>query len=130
MRNKIWKVICVCVCVCVSVSPPSDQDSFLVSVQDIEKPCMDNETRWKELHSSEDGHQSDALIFPCIFSALQWTAQGRDPVLPTRAATPAKPGADASLLREATEIHVLVTGSLHLVGGALKNLDPIYFTEK
>ncbi|KAG7273761.1 hypothetical protein CRUP_003261 [Coryphaenoides rupestris] len=106
-----------------------DQDSFLVSVEDIEKPCMDNETRWTELHSSEDGHQSNALIFPCIFSALQWTAQGRDPVLPTRAATPAKHGADASLLREATEIHVLVTGSLHLVGGALKSLDPIYFPE-
>ena len=71
-------------------------------------------------------------MFPCILSALQWAAQGRDPVLLSRrdgdkrGEAPVKHSvaAKAALLREATEVHVLVTGSLHLVGGALKHLDP------
>nr|KAF6283080.1 folylpolyglutamate synthase [Pipistrellus kuhlii] len=54
---------------------------------------------------------------------------GRDPVLQT----PSPPrdllshpvaSSGASVLREAAAVHVLVTGSLHLVGGVLKLLDP------
>ncbi|XP_071881525.1 folylpolyglutamate synthase, mitochondrial isoform X3 [Anas platyrhynchos] len=72
---------------------------------------------------------SPSLVFPCLSHALQWIAQGRDPHLP---APPPKGGAHpqpvassgAVLLQEAAAIHVLVTGSLHLVGGVLKLLDP------
>lgn len=72
---------------------------------------------------------SPSLVFPCLSHALQWIAQGRDPHLP---APPPKGGAHpqpvassgAVLLQEAATIHVLVTGSLHLVGGVLKLLDP------
>ncbi|NWU81434.1 FOLC protein, partial [Onychorhynchus coronatus] len=69
-----------------------------------------------------------ALVFPCLAQALQWVAQGRDPHLAAPAASGAHPHPAASsgavLLREAAAIRVLVTGSLHLVGGALRLLDP------
>ncbi|XP_072209047.1 folylpolyglutamate synthase, mitochondrial isoform X2 [Excalfactoria chinensis] len=72
---------------------------------------------------------STSLVFPCISHALQWITQGRDPHLSLPAS---KVGAHphpvatsgAVLLQEAAAIRVLVTGSLHLVGGVLKLLDP------
>ncbi|NWV85359.1 FOLC protein, partial [Dasyornis broadbenti] len=71
---------------------------------------------------------SPALVFPCLAQALRWVAQGRDPHLAAPAASGAHPHPVASsgavLLREAATVHVLVTGSLHLVGGALRLLDP------
>ena len=55
-------------------------------------------------------------------------AQGRDPWLAAPTAMGAHPHPAASrgavLLREAAAIHVLATGSLHLVGGVLRLLDP------
>lgn len=74
-------------------------------------------------------HSSGSLVFSCISHALQWITQGRDPVFqppsPPRGllAHPVA-GSGASILREAAAIHVLVTGSLHLVGGVLKLLEP------
>ncbi|NWV32826.1 FOLC protein, partial [Grantiella picta] len=69
-----------------------------------------------------------ALAFPCLAQALRWVAQGRDPHLAVPAASGAHPHPVASsgavLLREAAAVRVLVTGSLHLVGGALRLLDP------
>ncbi|XP_037255826.1 folylpolyglutamate synthase, mitochondrial isoform X1 [Falco rusticolus] len=71
---------------------------------------------------------SPALVFPCLAQALRWVAQGRDPWLAAPTAVGAHPHPAASrgavLLREAAAIHVLVTGSLHLVGGVLRLLDP------
>ncbi|NXI04309.1 FOLC protein, partial [Pachycephala philippinensis] len=71
---------------------------------------------------------SPALVFPCLAQALQWVAQGRDPHLAAPTALGAHPHPAASsgavLLQEAAVVHVLVTGSLHLVGGALRLLDP------
>lgn len=103
--------------------------------------CLDNERSW-HLHNSQastKGSQlliegslpkkttTDTLVFPCILSALQWIAQGRDPVLtdPANRVLPVKPSinAKAAPLCEASEIHILIAGSLHLVGGALKHLD-------
>ncbi|KAJ7414193.1 Folylpolyglutamate synthase, mitochondrial [Willisornis vidua] len=72
---------------------------------------------------------SPALVFPCLAQALRWVAQGRDPHLAAPATSGAHPHPAASsgavLLREASAIRVLVTGSLHLVGGALRLLDPV-----
>ncbi|KAM6431555.1 folylpolyglutamate synthase, mitochondrial isoform 2-T2 [Liasis olivaceus] len=71
---------------------------------------------------------SNSLVFPCISQALQWITQGRDPHLPTLLPRGLHPHPAASsgavLLKEAAAIRVLVTGSLHLVGGVLKLLDP------
>ncbi|XP_005527266.1 PREDICTED: folylpolyglutamate synthase, mitochondrial isoform X1 [Pseudopodoces humilis] len=71
---------------------------------------------------------SPALVFPCLVQALRWVAQGRDPHLAAPAASGAHPHPAASsgavLLQEAAAVRVLVTGSLHLVGGALRLLVP------
>uniref|UniRef100_A0A8C3JGZ6 Folylpolyglutamate synthase n=1 Tax=Calidris pygmaea TaxID=425635 RepID=A0A8C3JGZ6_9CHAR len=71
---------------------------------------------------------SPSLVFPCLAQALRWVAQGRDPRLAAPTATGAHPHPAASsgavLLREAAAVRVLVTGSLHLVGGVLRLLDP------
>lgn len=104
--------------------------------------CLDNERSWR-LHNSlgddkgtqlliEDSlplvpeKKADTLVFPCILSALKWITQGRDSVLADKTVLPVKPSvtAKAAPLCDAAEIHVLITGSLHLVGGALKHLDP------
>uniref|UniRef100_A0A8C3WE86 Folylpolyglutamate synthase n=1 Tax=Catagonus wagneri TaxID=51154 RepID=A0A8C3WE86_9CETA len=74
-------------------------------------------------------HSTSSLVFSCISHALQWISQGRDPVFqppgPPRGllAHPVA-GSGAVVLQDAAAIHVLVTGSLHLVGGVLKLLEP------
>ncbi|XP_038230002.1 folylpolyglutamate synthase, mitochondrial isoform X1 [Dermochelys coriacea] len=77
--------------------------------------------------SSERALNSNSLVFPCISHALQWITQGRDPHFqaPAIKGLHLHPvaGSGAVLLKEAAAIHVLVTGSLHLVGGVLKLLD-------
>nr|XP_046230676.1 folylpolyglutamate synthase, mitochondrial [Scatophagus argus] len=122
----------------------ADQQNFNVSVENMLTRCLDNERSW-HLHNKvgdnkgpqlliEDSlplnseKKADTLVFPCILSALQWITQGRDSVVADLANTvlPVKPNvmAKAAPLRDAAEIHVLITGSLHLVGGVLKHLDP------
>lgn len=121
----------------------SDQQNFNVSVENMLTRCLDNERSW-HLHNSPGDNQgphlliedslpmvpekkADTLVFPCILSALQWITQGRDPVLAdsSKIVLPVKPSitAKAALLRNAAKIHVLITGSLHLVGGVLKHFD-------
>eukprot|EP00066_Takifugu_rubripes_P013443 XP_011602709.1 PREDICTED: folylpolyglutamate synthase, mitochondrial [Takifugu rubripes] len=117
----------------------ADQQNFNVSVENMLTRCLDNQRSW-QLHSSkgpglliEDSpslgpeKKADTVVFPCILSALQWIAQGRNSVLAqsTEVILPVKSSivAKAALLRNAAEIHVLITGSLHLVGGVLKHFD-------
>ncbi|KAF4098879.1 folylpolyglutamate synthase, mitochondrial [Onychostoma macrolepis] len=122
----------------------ADQQNFNVSVENMLTRCLDNQQSWRVLNGQEQKPEaellirgglplvaerhSDTLVFPCILSALQWISQGRDSVLsdPNKCAIPVKPSINvkAAPLRAAVNIHVLITGSLHLVGGALKHLDP------
>ncbi|KAL0965123.1 hypothetical protein UPYG_G00277120 [Umbra pygmaea] len=124
----------------------ADQQNFNVSVENMLTRCLDNQRSWQLLNGQEENHgsqllitrdtlplvaderRSESLVFPCILSALQWLSQGRDSVLahPDNRVIPVKPSvtAKAAPLRDATGIHVLATGSLHLVGGVLKHLDP------
>ncbi|XP_063570523.1 folylpolyglutamate synthase, mitochondrial isoform X2 [Pongo abelii] len=72
---------------------------------------------------------ASSLVFSCISHALQWISQGRDPIFqspspPKGLLTHPVAHSGAGVLREAAAIHVLVTGSLHLVGGVLKLLEP------
>lgn len=128
----------------LSFSHLSDQQNFNVSVENMLTRCLDNERSWRIHNRIGDkvGSQvlihdslplvpekkTDTLVFPCILSALQWITQGRDSLLtdPAKSVLPVKPSlrTKAAPLREAAEIHLLITGSLHLVGGALKHLDP------
>ncbi|XP_052391899.1 folylpolyglutamate synthase, mitochondrial isoform X2 [Carassius gibelio] len=122
----------------------ADQQNFNVSVENMLTRCLDNQQSWRVLNGQGEKPEAELLIggglplvaerhshtlvFPCILSALQWISQGRDSVLsdPNKCVIPVKPSinAKAAPLREAVNIHVLITGSLHLVGGALKHLDP------
>ncbi|KAM9325453.1 folylpolyglutamate synthase, mitochondrial [Gastrophryne carolinensis] len=69
----------------------------------------------------------NSLVFPSISHALQWATQGRDPNFPCLDLNLLHHHPVASsgsvLLQEAAQIQILITGSLHLVGGALKLLD-------
>ncbi|XP_031810552.1 folylpolyglutamate synthase, mitochondrial isoform X3 [Sarcophilus harrisii] len=72
---------------------------------------------------------TNSLVFSCISHALQWISQGRDPHFrpsssPRGLHSHPVASSGAVLLKEASSIQVLVTGSLHLVGGVLKLLDP------
>uniref|UniRef100_A0A3Q3WKL7 Folylpolyglutamate synthase n=1 Tax=Mola mola TaxID=94237 RepID=A0A3Q3WKL7_MOLML len=123
----------------------ADQQNFNVSVENMLTRCLDNERSWR-LHTSradsngsqlliEDSlplvpeNKAETLVFPCILSALQWITQGRDSAVADSAkmVLPVKPSIKdkAAPLRDAAEIHVLITGSLHLVGGVLKHFDPV-----
>ncbi|XP_036973560.1 folylpolyglutamate synthase, mitochondrial [Acanthopagrus latus] len=122
----------------------ADQQNFNVSVENMLTRCLDNERSWRLHHGVGDNEgtqllikdslplvpekKDDTLVFPCILSALRWITQGRDSVVadPAKTVLPVKPSvmAKAAPLCDAAEIHVLITGSLHLVGGALKHLDP------
>ncbi|XP_040013226.1 folylpolyglutamate synthase, mitochondrial isoform X2 [Xiphias gladius] len=125
----------------------ADQQNFNVSVENMLTRCLDNERSWRLHHSKGDNKdlqmfivdslplvpekKADTLVFPCIFSALQWITQDRDSVLADQAkrvvAVKSSIMAKAAPLCDAAEIHILITGSLHLVGGALKHLDPAFF---
>uniref|UniRef100_A0A3B4F139 tetrahydrofolate synthase n=1 Tax=Pundamilia nyererei TaxID=303518 RepID=A0A3B4F139_9CICH len=136
-----FAVFCPCI---AEVSTSSIQEKkFDMSVEEMLTRCWDNERIWRlHNHLDDNGdnplliedrlpnlpeHRGDTLVFPCIFSALQWITQGRDSVLADQAKMTllVKPSITAKVapLREASEIHVLITGSLYLVGGALKHLD-------
>uniref|UniRef100_A0A3P8NVM2 Folylpolyglutamate synthase n=1 Tax=Astatotilapia calliptera TaxID=8154 RepID=A0A3P8NVM2_ASTCA len=128
---------------CPCIAEVIQEKKFDMSVKEMLTRCWDNERIWRlHNHLDDNGdnplliedrlpnlpeHRGDTLVFPCIFSALQWITQGRDSVLADQAkmTLPVKPSvtAKAAPLREASEIHVLITGSLYLVGGALKHLD-------
>ncbi|KAL6470773.1 hypothetical protein MHYP_G00218920 [Metynnis hypsauchen] len=122
----------------------ADQQNFNVSVENMLTRCLDNQQSWRVLNGQEEKpdaefligeglplvaeQRSATLVFPCILSALRWITQGKDPVLsdPSKHLIPVKASvnAKAAPLRAASDIHVLITGSLHLVGGALKHLEP------
>ncbi|XP_062310909.1 folylpolyglutamate synthase, mitochondrial-like isoform X2 [Osmerus eperlanus] len=124
-----------------------DQQNFNVLLENILTRCLDNQRSWQSLSGPEtqqgvalrihepplvEKPRNHTLVFPCILSALQGISQGRDPLLPAPAERGGSPSpqtqagvlAQTEPLREAAHISVLITGSLHLVGGALRHLDP------
>nr|XP_045004685.1 folylpolyglutamate synthase, mitochondrial isoform X2 [Jaculus jaculus] len=128
----------------VSPTDNADQQNFTVTLDQVLLRCLQHQQHWSFLAAERaslvpDGSASlllaphpgspCSLVFSCISHALQWISQGRDPIF--QPPSPSKgllshptASSGASILREAAAIHVLVTGSLHLVGGVLKLLDP------
>ncbi|XP_074547066.1 folylpolyglutamate synthase, mitochondrial-like [Halichoeres trimaculatus] len=120
---------------------PTDLVNKFVQEEEMMNRCLLNESSWRLLNNQEnknDTHplmedslslvpkrKGGSLVFPCIHGALQWISQGHDPLL-TDSTLPVKPSIQdkAVELSDAAELHVLVTGSLYLVGGVLKNLEP------
>ncbi|KAM6975893.1 folylpolyglutamate synthase, mitochondrial-like [Tautogolabrus adspersus] len=123
---------------------PTDLWNVNHTVEDMKTRCLENERDWRcnnlenrngtQLLTANNltllvpDQKANTLVFPCALSALQWISQGRDSVLTDRGITAlqGQPNvkAKAPLLYDAAEIHVLITGSLYLVGAALQNLDP------
>ncbi|XP_041666264.1 folylpolyglutamate synthase, mitochondrial-like [Cheilinus undulatus] len=99
------------------------------TVEDMMAFCLEHEKNWRLFNNLQDinGTHQHTLVFPCIRSALRWITQGRDSALTDSAdtvlVTPSTE-AKAAPLCDAAQIHILVTGSLFLVGGTLKNLHP------
>lgn len=117
----------------------SDPVSVYIQEKNTVNYCSLNERSWRLHNNQEDKNgthllmenslswvpkrKGGTLVFPCIFSALRWINTG--PLL-TDSTLPVKPSVQdrAAERGDAAELHVLVTGSLYLVGGVLKNLDP------
>ncbi|XP_022248044.1 folylpolyglutamate synthase, mitochondrial-like isoform X1 [Limulus polyphemus] len=121
----------------------SDQSNFTVDPQQEMHQCEVNMKVWCHMLSSireekiaanpstSEYHSSsihanidmDCVIFPCILDALCWLSQGRETTFQSELCEfkhivpPAK-------LMEASQLQILVTGSLHLVGGVLAVIDP------
>ncbi|XP_037601873.1 folylpolyglutamate synthase, mitochondrial [Cebus imitator] len=136
------------------VQTQTDQQNFTVTLDQVLLRCLEHQQHWNYLDEEQASpalwsapspelagpaslllaphppHSSaSSLVFSCISHALQWISQGRDPVFqppssPKSLLTHPAARSGASILHEAAAVHVLVTGSLHLVGGVLKLLEP------
>lgn len=76
---------------------------------------------------AEDLHGSRSAVFPSISSAIRWIAMRREPDIESvDDVGPVYP----LVMQESDHVQVLISGSLHLVGGVLKFLGPdTYKTE-
>ncbi|XP_013368622.1 PREDICTED: folylpolyglutamate synthase, mitochondrial isoform X2 [Chinchilla lanigera] len=137
----------------VSSPGSADQQNFTVTLDQVLIRCLEHKQHWSRLAEEQASPalwsppqpggtaplllaprsphpcSASSLVFSCVSHALQWISQGRDPIFqppsPLRGllAHPTASGG-AGILQEAGAIHVLVTGSLHLVGSVLKLLEP------
>jgi folylpolyglutamate synthase len=120
MHKKLWLQ--------VSADQPSFSDVASLS-GDSKKPRLsDSATPDPSLNSTSvsDPSTPDASLsytFDCIKSALQWASQGRDPNL-SSVVTELAPVPEQ--FRDAQHVQILCTGSLHLIGGVIKLVDPNY----
>lgn len=92
------------------------------SCSDAKRRKMDGDFIDKGDNSQSVCDIEDCVItkdFPCISSALTWATQGKEPNISSQSfiEIPSK-------LRNADHIQILVTGSLHLVGGVLGLIGP------
>ncbi|KAJ8379600.1 hypothetical protein SKAU_G00003780 [Synaphobranchus kaupii] len=121
----------------------SDKHGTWTATETMLARCLGNQSRWRRLSELEEKQggglllegrlpllveqRTHTLVFPCILSALWWITQGKDPVLASQGKfffpVQHSDSAKSAPLRGATKIHILITGSLHLVGGVLKHLD-------
>eukprot|EP00092_Neocalanus_flemingeri_P039637 GFUD01043167.1.p1 GENE.GFUD01043167.1~~GFUD01043167.1.p1 ORF type:complete len:537 (+),score=171.68 GFUD01043167.1:268-1878(+) len=100
-----------------------DQQNFTTNDQMQLDRCQTHLTAWTRLQTdiTVKHHQHLAvpgLVIPCINDALLWGSGGRDIVLPpSYYNTP--PHSAPSALQQSDLVQLLVTGSLHLVGGVI-----------
>ena len=120
----------------------TDLTNFTVSQDSQLRWCVENQRVWMALrgtgfqphadplqdssdtdHVIKNGHDDGlySTIFPCVSQAIRWVLSGRDPHIP-----PLSPGGFAlpDFISKATRLQVLITGSIHLVGTAMKVLGP------
>ncbi|CAG5133551.1 unnamed protein product, partial [Candidula unifasciata] len=73
--------------------------------------------------SSEKLQEAVSLKFSCILHALMWATQGKDPLVVASGEEFVAASVPESL-QDVDHLQILVTGSLHLVGGVLGVIDP------
>lgn len=113
--------------------------SISVCVQQVLARCRENQSSWEKLNATDTRNRhhrplvsscvTHSRVFPCILSALQWISQRTElesaPAGPfILSKVPPQSTGVPDRLREAAHVSVLVTGSLYLVGGVLKHLEP------
>ena len=119
-----------------------DLTNFTVTQDSQLRWCVENQRVWMALrgagfqphadplqdsfdtdHVIKNGHDDGlySTIFPCVSQAIRWLLSGRDPHI-----APLSPGGFAlpDFISKATRLQVLITGSIHLVGTAMKVLGP------
>ena len=98
--------------------------------------CKANEAAWiegmqakvaGEVRAEVIGHKShvtsqQTCIFNCISHALQWITTRRNSSPPPTPGATSDPHPPPPLITKANHVQLLVTGSLHLVGGVMKVL--------
>ena len=94
-----------------------DQQNFTTTNAAQLERCQQHLEAWKQMDQCSS---VPALCIPCINDALLWVAAGRDSNLNGNFLGPDVP----KDLQSANLVQVLVTGSLHLVGGVLACLRP------
>ncbi|XP_078382408.1 folylpolyglutamate synthase, mitochondrial-like isoform X2 [Oculina patagonica] len=120
----------------------SDLTNFTVTRDSQLRWCVENQRVWMALrgagfqahanpsqdsteddHVIKNGHDDGpySTIFPCVSQAIRWLVGGRDPCIPAFS-----PGGLPlpDFISQASRLQVLIGGSLHLVGTAMKVLGP------
>ena len=119
-----------------------DLTNFTVTRDNQLRCCDENQRVWMALRGAgvqphadplQDSSDTELVIqnahddglysttFPCVSQAIRWLLSGKDPHIP-----PLSPGGFAlpDFISKATRLQVLITGSIHLVGTAMKVLGP------
>jgi len=110
-----------------------DQQNFTTTEKIQMSRCEHHLHVWTKLQTSPSStslftdrlpkqNSIPGLVIPSILEALQWITQGTDRVLQGYECIPAHPVPQE--LEEADQVQILITGSLHLVGGVLALIEP------
>jgi len=97
-----------------------DQQNFTTNEQMQLDKCEIHLSSWIQLQSDMVDQKSvPGIVIPCINDALLWATAGRDADLPPPYGDPSTSHPTPPSLLKADLVQLLVTGSLHLVGGVV-----------
>jgi len=113
-----------------SLTNTADQQNFTTTARSQLARCQDMLHTWVKIQAAGTNTMGrlvrpevPAVVVPCINDALLWITQGRDQCLTSEYSVAPKYSIPNDLI-DAAQVQVLVTGSLHLVGGVLACVEP------
>jgi len=96
-----------------------DQQNFTTNEQMQLDRCASHLSAWAQLQADRSEQEAvPGVVIPCINDALLWATAGRDSALPPPYQD-TLPHPTPPSLEQADLVQLLVTGSLHLVGGVV-----------
>jgi len=104
----------------------NDQTNLTVPVENRLVQVFANRDSWKKVCANE-GHMitnAQAPVFPCIADAVLWVSKDRDFKLSETSKELSMEDSWPAFPYQTEHLQILVTGSLHLVGGFLRILKP------